>query len=762
LPSAPDRIIREEYDMSQDTFHSALVADKPASIGKSTVRVDGPLKVSGKAVYSSDFHFPGMLYAVPVGATIASGKVAAIDTDVAAGMPGVRKIYTHDNIGKFYRVSKSSRAIVDEKRPPMDDNQVDYFGQYVALVVADTFEQATAAAHRLVVHYSDVQAPAVSTALNADEKPDTDTERGDVDKAFAAAAVKVDQTYTTPKETHNPIELHASVALWDGKKFTLHETTQAIMNYRAVMAQMLGVAPGDVTVITDYLGSGFGGKLWPWTHALLAAAAARDMKVPIKLVISREQMFHDVGHRPHTQQRFRLGATRDGKLVSLQQDYVCDRSMLGSYQEECGEATGFLYSTPNLKVTSGFARRNIGVGTSMRGPGAVPGLYAMESAMDELALALKMDPVELRLTNEPEIDEQNKIPFSSRHLKECLTRGSEAFGWAKRNPAIGSMRKDGKVLGWGVAACTWIAERTSAAATIALQADGNVTVKCATQDIGTGTYTVLAQMVAEVTGVEVSRVKVVIGDSNLPPGPWSGGSMATASLVPAVVQAAEDVIKHLLAAASESDGHFAGAKPDELAYAGGFVHRKDQSPQSGRRFQDVLADARQSHVEGKGKVEGTLGQKNKKYSTHSFGAHFVEVSWQPEIARLRVERVISVIDAGRIINPLTGRNQIEGAVVMGVGMALLEETIYDQRNGWALNSNLADYVMATHADSPELEVIFLDHPDTRFNSMGARGIGEIGLAGIAAAITNALHHATGVRVRDLPVKIENLLESKVA
>lgn len=748
--------------MSQDTLSNATASGASAPVGKATARIDGPLKVSGKAIYSSDFHFPGTLYAVPVGATIARGRVAAIDTDTASNMPGVVKIYTHDNIGTFYRVSKSSHAIIDEHRPPMDDDQVHYYGQYVALVVADTFEHATAAADKLKVNYSHVQQPDVGTRLSADEKPDIDTERGDVGKAFNAAAVTIDHTYSTPTETHNPIELHASMALWDGKKFTLHETTQAIMNYRAVMAQMLGVAPENVTIITEYLGSGFGGKLWPWTHALLAAAAARDMEKPIKLVITREMMFHTVGHRPHTQQRFRLGATREGKLVSLQQDFICHRSILGNYKEDCGEATGFLYSTPNLKVTSAFARRNIGVGTSMRGPGAVPGLYAMESAMDELALALKMDPVELRLKNEPDIDEQKNIPFSSRHLKECLTRGADEFGWSKRNPQIGSMQKDGKLLGWGMAACTWVAERTPAAATIMLQADGKVTVKCGTQDIGTGTYTVLAQMAAELTGVDVSRVKVVIGDSNLPPGPWSGGSMATGSLVPAVVQAAEDAIGHLLTTASQGDSHFEGAKPDQLAYSAGVVHRKDQSPDSGRRFEDVLAAARQSHVEGKGKVEGTLGKKDRKYSTHSFGAHFVEVSWQPEIARLRVERVVTVIDAGRIINPLTGRNQIEGAVVMGVGMAMLEETIYDKRNGWALNSNLADYIMATHADSPELEVIFLDYPDTKFNAMGARGIGEIGLAGIAAAITNAVHHATGIRVRDLPVHIEDLLSAKVA
>jgi xanthine dehydrogenase YagR molybdenum-binding subunit len=398
----------------------------------------------------------------------------------------------------------------------------------------------------------------------------------------------------------------------------------------------------------------------------------------------------------------------------------------------------------------------------MRGPGAVPGMYALESAMDELALALKMDPVALRLANEPAIDESKNIPFSSRHLKECLTTGAEKFGWSRRNPAVGSMREDDKILGWGMAACTWIAARWAAEASVMFNADGTVRVASGTQDIGTGTYTVLAQMAAQVTGVEVDRIKVVIGDSSLPPGPVSGGSMATASLVPAVARAAREAIKNLLAAASEGDSHFGKAPIDRLEYHQGRVHRKDQSPADGRSFADVLAATRRGHVEGRGKSKATFGEKHPKFSMHSFGAHFVEVAWQPQIARLRVNRTLTVIDAGRIINPLTGRNQIEGAVAMGIGMALFEETRYDPRNGMPINSNLADYVMTTHADAPPMEVIFLDYPDIHLNEFGARGIGEIGLAGVAAAITNAVYHATGVRVRDLPVRIEDLLASQVA
>lgn len=731
-------------------------------VGRAHKRIDGPLKVSGTASYAADFAFPDMLHAVPVCATIANGRVANIDTGTAEHMPGVQKIYTHANFGKLYRVSKASKAMIDEKRPPLDDDQVRYYGQYVALAVADTFEHAVAAARAIKVTYADVKTPDVSTQLSAEKTPETQTERGDPDSAYESAPVKIDETYRTPTETHNPIELHASVARWDGTHFTLYETTQAIVNYRAVMAQMLGVPSDNVRVITEYLGTGFGGKLWPWPQALFAAAAARDLGRPVKLVVSRQMMFHNVGHRPPTQQRLRLAAEKDGRLVSLRHDYVDRRAHLSDYQEDCGEATGFLYSTPNLRVTGAYAVRDVGVATSMRGPGKVPGLYALESAMDELAIALQMDPVELRLKNEPAKDEMKNIPFSSRHLKECLTHGAELFGWSRRNPAVGSMRDGDTILGWGVAACTWMAERFDAEAKVTLFNDGSVRVASGTQDIGTGTYTVIAQMVAGLAGVDVDAVKVVIGDTNLPPGPWSGGSMATASMVPALIEAIGQAGEELIKLAAE-DEHFKGVDAEQLTFTEGKVHRKDQTPDSGRHFRDMLASARVAQVEGHGKAKGTFGQKKKEYSTHSFGAHFVEVAWQPSIARLRVNRTVTVIDAGRIVNPLTGRNQIEGAVVMGIGMAMFEESRYDARNGKVVNSNLADYIMTSHADMPtQMGVEFLDYPDTKFNAMGARGIGEIGLAGVAAAIANAVYHATGVRVRNLPIHVEDLLAAKVA
>jgi xanthine dehydrogenase YagR molybdenum-binding subunit len=438
-------------------------------IGRKTPRVDGPLKVSGMAQYAADFHFPGMLCAVPVEATIAHGRVVRLDTAAAEKMPGIRAIFHRENIGKIFRSTfgPGFDGIIDERRPPFEDDVVRYYGQYVALAVADTFEAAKAAADAVRVTYARDKHN-VDTDLKADDEPDevettfgsvkrVQSERGDPEGAFANAPVKLDQTYVTPTETHNPIELQATIAIWDGAKLTIYEESQGVFNLQGILAQMFGLQRENVRVITKFVGSGFGSKLWPWTHCPLAVAAARQLGKPVKLVISRKMMFQSVGHRPRTQQRVRLGATTDGKLVSLQHDYVNHHAILDNYLEDCGEATPFHYSVPNLRVEFGRARRNVGSPTAMRGPGAVPGLYGTESAMNELADQLKMDPVRLRVLNEPKIDESLGIPFSSRHFLECLELGAEKFGWSKRTPEVGSMKRDGLFLGWGMAGCAWIA-----------------------------------------------------------------------------------------------------------------------------------------------------------------------------------------------------------------------------------------------------------------------------------------------------------------
>jgi xanthine dehydrogenase YagR molybdenum-binding subunit len=741
----------------------ATVFNPSSIIGSDLPRIDGPLKTSGVAQYAADYHFPHLVHAVPVTSTIASGTIRSIDASQAEKMPGVILVLHHDNICPLFRMAPGGRGgRTSEARPPLLDNTVSYWGQYVGLVIAETLEQATAGAAAVKVTY-DPSSINVSTKLDDPQTPElplhTESKRGDVEAAFASAPVQIDETYVTPAETHNPMEMHATVAVWEDPKFILYETSQGVVNHQHVMAETLGVPRENVQVITRFLGSGFGGKLFPWPHSALAAAAARHLNRPVKLSVNRKQMFTNVGHRPRTQQRMKLGATADGKLVSLHHDYRNHTNFGDDIRENCGEATPFLYSTPNLLVTSALVRRNVGTPTPMRGPGAVPGLFALESAVDELAIKLKMDPVQFRIKNDTLTDESQNKPFSSRHYKECLEFGAEKFGWANRTQAIGSMRKDDLILGWGVAGASWGAGRGPCQAAVALLNDGTARVSCGTQDVGTGTYTVFAQVVSDRTGIPVDRIRVILGDSSLSPGPTSGGSTATATVLPAIADATDNAVKVAITTAiTAQSSPFHGKTPESLAFSEGKVHIKTQPANSGVAYEQLLREAKVQAANGEGN-SGPINSdpKAKNYSTHSFGAQFVEVEWDPGIARLRVSRVVTVIDGGRIINMKAATNQILGAVVMGVGMGMLEQTIYTPQTGQPINGNFADYLVPTHADSPEIEVHFLNHPDPIMGEYGARGIGEIGLAGVAPAMTAAAYHATGIRVRTLPIQIEDLL-----
>ena len=732
-------------------------------IGRPTPRIDGPLKTTGTAKYATDVHIDGMVYAVPVIASVASGRIRSLDTSAAEKMPGVLLVLHHGNIGPLYRtVPGDGDATNSEVRSALEDEIVRHWGQYIALVVADTFEQATAAAAVVKAEF-EAEKPNLRESLD-DYKGERKkgSHRGNFDTAFGTSPVKVDQTYVTPIETHNPIEMHGSVAVWDRDQLTMFETTQGVVNHRVVMAQTLGIPIENVRVVTRFLGSGFGGKLFPWPHCAMNAVAARKLGRPVKLSLTRRMMFSSVGYRPRTEQRIRLGASSDGKLLALSHDYLNSTSMLDDFEEGCAEATPYLYSVANLSVTSGLVRRNLGAPMYMRGPGAVPGLYALESAMNELADELKIDPLKLRILNDAEKDEEKNIPFSSRHYRECLEVGAKKFGWEKRTAGIGSMRRDGKILGWGVAGASWVAVRLPCTAHVEFHSNGRVSVRSGTQDIGTGTYTTFAQVVHEKTGVPLDRIDVVLGDSALPDGPMSGGSMVTGSVLNAIANASTEAMKKMLALSTGTDGSpLKGAKVEELEFAEGRIRKKDQAA-GDPEFAEILKLARIDGLSAEGKTVPTWEDpQSKDKSLHSYGAQFVEVEWEPEMARLRVSRVVTVIDAGRIINPTAAANQIAGAVVMGVGMGLLEETIHDQRTGQPINGSMADYLMATCADSPQIDVTFLDYPDPVMGEYGARGVGEIGLAGVAAAITAAVHHATGVRVRELPVMIEDLLRSKV-
>lgn len=729
-------------------------------IGQGLNRVDGRAKVTGRADYAADHHFAGLVHGVGVFSRVASGRIAGIDTTLAEKSPGVLLILSHLNCPKLYRspndMSQDNR--VGEVRPPFEDDRIYYSGQFVAVVIAETFEQARTAA-RLVR----VQSEASPVALTLDEgirshgekiKEDSpDTKRGDAEGAFERAPVKIDQTYTMPVEVHNPLEMHASVAVWKGDKLDTYESTQWVVGQRKALAKVLGVPAERVTVHSPYIGGGFGGKLFLWPHTVIAAMAARQLQRPVKLVVERKNMFTTVGHRPANRQRIKLGAERDGRLVCIQHHSKSHTSLVHEFLEECGSNTKTAYQCENVSISHRMVPVNVGSPVSMRAPGAASGLFALETAMDELAVALAMDPIDLRLRNLPQIDPQKKLPWSSNHQRECIESVRDRFGWKRRTPQPGSMREGDELIGYGFAGATWPSHRKEASARVELLANGTARVSCATQDIGTGTYTVAAQVVAEITGIPVGRIVVAIGRSDFPEGPISGGSMVTASVVPAFAEAAEQATKNLIKVALKS-GPLATDKKEDLEFNGGNVVSK----RSGQKvaFHEVLAAARLAGVEAE--VQARPGEEAEKYTFKSFGAHCVEVRWDPGLARLRVARIVSSFDCGRIVNQKTALNQIYGSLMMAIGAAFMEEAVYDRRDGHVVNDNLADYLLPVHADTPLMDVTFIDRADPHSGKFGVKGVGEIGITGIIGALVNAVYHATGKRVRDLPLHVEKLLQ----
>ncbi len=731
-----------------------------AVIGTSSDRVDGHRKVTGGAHYAADYALENLAYGVPVLSTTGKGRIVSIDASAARQAPGFIAIITRENSPKLKAPANDfgSWTKLGEARILFADDEIHYVGQYLALVVGETLEQAIAAAALVSVKTVD-QAPATSMdgAMDAAYKPKGDDfgpveyKRGDVSQQ-TGVAFTVEGSYVTPIEHHNPMEPSATIARWDDEKLTLYDATQWVMGARNCMADMFGIPREDVHIISEFVGGGFGCKGFVWPHQALAAVAAKIVSRPVKIALSRPMMFTGCGHRPETRQKITLAADAQGKLLSLKQEVLSETSPVDEYTEKCGVATPHLYACPNVQVTQRLVPVNIATPTPMRAPGESPGLFAIESALDELAFNMKLDPVELRLRNYAAQDPARKLPYSSKYLRECYAQGVERMGWADRSAKPGTTRDGRYWVGYGMATATYPGYRMEGAALVRLHANGRASVASATQDIGGGTYTTMAQVAAETLGLPLGMIDPALGDSRLPPAPVSGGSMTTASVTPAVKLASEDAIKKIVQLAQETKGSVLFNQ--KARAANGRVSSFDGA--ISMTFADVLKAAGLEMIQGDARAKP--GKEQGQYSFHSFGAQFVKVRVDPDLGRVHVMRIVSVFDVGRVINPKTARSQALGGIIQGIGMALMEQTHYDHRNGAPVTASLADYLVPVNADIQSIEPTFLNIPDPYISSMGARGIGEIAITGVAPAIANAVFNATGKRVRELPITIERLLD----
>ncbi|MDQ6860094.1 MAG: xanthine dehydrogenase family protein molybdopterin-binding subunit [Verrucomicrobiota bacterium] len=740
-------------------------------LGPARNRVDGRLKVTGGAKYAVEFEVPNVAYAWPIESNIAKGKILSMDTSAADKLPGVLKILTPFNApkpkeAKAKEERNSGHGIRNEQRNPLSDDRVYYAGQYIGLVVAQTLEQARYASMLVRTTYAP-EAPILTmeSARDAAKKPkrnhqeNVQVETGDVSKPLAdAGLVRVEATYMTPTETHNPIEMSGTIAVWEGdNKLTLFDATQFVKGVQSIMSRSAQIDLENVRVISPFVGGAFGCKGAVWPHVFLAAMGAKATGVPVKFHIPRKFMFTGTGHRTPTRQTLSLAATREGKLQAVQHVSETLTSPVGQYTESCGaRSSAMMYASPNIRVEEVVYPLNVSTPTFMRAPGECPGTYALECAMDELAYALKIDPVQLRMINYAENHPIKKAPFSAKFLKDCYSLGAERFGWAKRNPQPASMRDGDLLVGWGMATATYPAHKLAAAAKIVLRVDGSALVQCATHDLGTGAYTAFTQASSEFIGVPFEQVTFELGKSDYPFGPVAGGSNSTATVSTAIHASAQLLHQQLaqLAVKDSQSPLFNTNAADIKMVAPGRIGLTSDSSKSDS-YTDVLRRAGRDSIEVQNEMKEE--PENKKVVFQSFGAHFCEVKIDPLLPRVQVTRVTSVMNCGRVVTAKLARSQIIGGVVMGIGMALMESTEYDPKTGLPVTRNLADYHVPTNADIPEIDVQFVGEPDFAFNPIGARGMGEIGITGIAAAVANAVFHATGKRVRDLPITPDKLL-----
>ncbi|MDQ1478469.1 MAG: xanthine dehydrogenase YagR molybdenum-binding subunit [Actinomycetota bacterium] len=700
------------------TTTAGTTTDTTAAIGAALVRVEGPDKVRGAAPYAYEYPVAGVTYCCAVGSTVARGRVRSTSADVVRQIPGVLEVLWHANAPRLAIADTSELAVLQSDR-------VAYRRQIVAAVVAESFEIATEAARTLEIEYDDEP---FTVELRADDpdlyRPDkvnpnfpTDTEAGDVDTALRSAIHVVDHTYRTPAYHNNPMEPHASIAVWHGDELTVFDSNQGASPVRARLAELFGVPTGSVRVVAEHVGGGFGAKGTPRPVVVLAAMAARVVDRPVKIAATREQMFAFVGYRTPTIQRVQLGADADGRIVAISHDVVEQTSTIDEFAEQTAVATRIMYAGPNRRTTHRLRALDVPTPAWMRAPGECPGMFALESAVDELAIAAGLDPIELRLRNDPQTDPETGAPFTSRNLEACLRDGARLFGWTQRNAEPRAQRDGRWLVGTGVAASTYPARARASKATARARGDGSFDVELCAADIGTGARTALTQIAADALGVEAQRVRLRLGDTDFSEAPLAGGSMGTSSWGWAVTRACEGLRGRL----AEADG-------------------------------SVPVDGLAIEVDTKDEIE-----RREQRPAHAFGAQFAEVRVDEETGEIRVARLLGVFAVGRIVNPMTARSQLIGGMTMGISMALLEASLLDREYGDYLNHDLAQYEIATCADVPMVEAHWIDERDDFVNPMGAKGVGEIGIVGTAAAIANATYNATGVRVRDLPIRLEKLL-----
>ena len=709
---------------------------KKDTIGEPMSRVDGRLKVTGGAKYSGEYKFTNLAYAVLVPATITNGIVTAVDVNAAKYAPGVLAVITPFNAQKVPGYQPDAKKPVKGLKL-FNDNQIHFNGQPIALVVADTFERATYAATLVKATY---QAQPFETNFHKNLEngviPDggkyKDYVRGEAD-AYKNAPIKIEQEYTQPSEMHNPMELHVTTAYWDGDdKVTVYTKSQGVMSSQRAVAAAFDLDPKNVQINARFVGGAFGSSLRTWPHEIAAVQAAKLVKRPVKLTLTREQMFTLVGYRPLTIQKIGLGATADGKLVGITHESHSQTAVYEEFTEGAVNVSRFLYQSPNANTRYKVVPLNIGVPAPMRGPGEATGAYALESALDELSYALNIDPIELRLRNYVDADQERNLPWSSKYLKECYQRGADGIGWSNRSQKPGAVKDGDWLVGYGIGCGAFGAYRGHAEAKIKLMADGSVNIQSATTDIGPGTGTAMVLIAADTLGLPAEKITFVLGNSSLPPAPTQGGS----STVSSVGSAVHDVCVAL--------------KQQLYTLLG--------KPQDSNDDIDYVAVLKQQNLPYLEVTKGSeSGDNAKNYSMYSFSAHFAKVYVHPLTGVVKIKNLIAVVDAGKIVNHKTAASQMKGGAVGGIGMAMTEEAIIDDRYGRYVNGNFADYHVPVNADIPQIEAIFIDKPDPIINPVGTKGIGEISLIGVAPAIANAVYNATGIRVRELPITPDKLV-----